>query len=103
MRFQTSPCFKMSRRSPSTARISVAESKSSKESKLLASRYAEPTSFDFDPCVALWLEEQPVKPSAAKAEPNTVILKKLGNKGCHKITVGLYIKKIQTTRIKFIF
>ena len=67
MRFQTSPCFKICKRSPSTARISVAESKSSSESRLLASRYPEPpTCFVVFVFAVCGVEEQPVvRPDAA--------------------------------------
>src|SRR5690606_22916834 len=103
MRFQISPCFKISKRSPSTARISVAESKSSSPSKLLASRYCEPTCLLDAFWVALCVEEQPVSPKEARAVPSTENFKNAGNAGCHKIAVGLYIKKSKQFVYKFIF
>src|SRR5690606_36780823 len=103
MRFQTSPCFRICKRSPSTARISVAESKSSSPSRLLASRYCDPTCLLDAVWVALCVDEQPVSPREASAVPSTEYFKNVGNVGCHKIAVGLYIKESKQLVYKFIF
>ncbi len=91
IRFQTSPCFKIRRRSPSTARISVADSKSSKESKLFASSI--PNCLEFWVLAEDGVEVHPVvKPIPATADVMTDNLNKKDADGCHTAVVGLYIQ-----------
>ena len=70
--------------------MSVAESKSSSESKLLASNIPD---WDFWTFAFAGVDEQPVvKPKPATADAITDNLKKRVTGGFHAVVVGLYIQ-----------